>query len=113
MPFRRSTSSAIPTSRPSASATPAGGEDREGLSAGEIAACRRLLGMIGYAIEAREEEDAQSGAVATAFQSRFRPRSVTGRLDVGTLLRAERLLALAGLSSHEPAAYGGASQAAG
>lgn len=91
----------------------AGAEDGEALSASEIGWCRHCLHRFGYAIPAGETEDAQSAAVAIAFQSRFRPLAVTGRLDVGTLLRIERLLTLAGLSQTADGSYSDPSQAAG
>lgn len=90
-----------------------GAEETESLSAGETEMCRHFLSRFGYAIAEGDGEDAQTSAVATAFQSRFRPLAVTGRLDVGTLLRAEQLLALAGLSQTAANPYSSDSQAAG
>lgn len=90
-----------------------GAEETEGLSASETELCRHFLSRFGYAIAEGDTEDAQTSAVAIAFQSRFRPLAVTGRLDAGTLLRAEQLLALAGLSQTAGAAYPDNSQAAG
>lgn len=91
----------------------AGAEDLAGLADSEIGACRRALAAFGYALAPGEAEDGQSAAVATAFQSRFRPLAVTGRLDLGTWARAERLLAMAGLSQTGAGRYRSGSQAAG
>lgn len=90
-----------------------GAEEIEALSASEREMCRHFLSRFGYALDEGDYEDTQSAAVATAFQSRFRPLAVTGRLDAGTLLRAERLLALAGLSQTAALPYSDDSQAAG
>lgn len=50
-----------------------------------VAVAQRGLALIGYGLGVTGEFDAQTAAVLTAFQRRFRPDEVSGALDMETL----------------------------
>jgi N-acetylmuramoyl-L-alanine amidase len=54
------------------------------------------LARIGYGIEATGRADESTAAVLRAFQRRFRPKRIDGRLDAETFALIEAVLALAG-----------------
>jgi N-acetylmuramoyl-L-alanine amidase len=54
------------------------------------------LARIGYEIEPTGRADAQTQYVLTAFQRRFRPKKIDGRLDAETFALIEAVAALAG-----------------
>jgi N-acetyl-anhydromuramyl-L-alanine amidase AmpD len=54
------------------------------------------LRRIGYGIEASGRMDETTAAVLCAFQRRYRPRRIDGRLDADTFALIEAVFSLAG-----------------
>lgn len=57
-----------------------------------VADAQRMLGQYGYRIDVTGAVDEQTAKVIRAFQLRFRPIRVDGRLDRSTLMTLERLV---------------------
>lgn len=62
----------------------------------DVASAQRLLGRFGYEIEQTGQLDDRTALVLAAFQRRFRPAQVDGRLDGETLALIEAAVSAAG-----------------